>query len=264
MMGPAVVGILLALLLGDLGIGDQKRRKVGQESTGNASIRRLDPAAESPLLIAWTRDHLPMITERTPATQTAALHRLSDLLLGPHGLGLEESIGFTPTATGAFLTGRANCLAFAHLAMAIGRRAGIDLVYIEVLARPTIDQTPALRVVHRHAAVALLTDHDALVLDFGGIERKPRDAVRMLTDHQARGLFLANRGAEKLIDGEAEAALPWLEAAVELVEEAWLWRNLALALVRTGRPAAAAVAREHARELSQHPQTSDPMTRINR
>lgn len=242
MNGPAIVGMVLAALLGDAGLG------LG----GAPTLRRFDPALESPLQIAWTLAHRSRIVPGTDTARgaRAALERLATLLLDVEGLALEESIGTTPTATGAFLTRRANCLALAHLAVTVGRRAGLELAYVEVIDRPPVDHDSGLRVVHRHAAAALVDDRGALILDFAGVSRHGHDTIRVLTDHQARGLFFANRGAEMLIDGRAESALPWLEAAVELVEEDWLWRNLALALVRAGRPAAAAVARQHARDLA--------------
>lgn len=219
--------------------------------TGDAaSVRRFDPARLSPAMAAWILARLPPAGERTAAAQRRALADLERWLLSAQGLGLEEAIGTTPTASKAFLGRRANCLGLAHLAAALGRRAGLDLVYVETRAAPVVERSDAVRVVHRHAAVALIDPASALVLDFGGVARRPLASLRLLTDHQARGLFYANRGAERLIAGEPAAALPWLEAAVELVEEAWLWRNLALAWMRTGRPAAAALAREHARALA--------------
>lgn len=231
-----------------------------------AAVRQVQPAHTTPAMEAWVDavfDHTDRGMDaghRPPATSqrdSARFALLAAALLGDDGLALEESLQRTPTAVEAFADRQANCLGLAYLTVALGRLADLPMAFVEESAPPALEQRDGVRVAHRHAAAGWRAGRHVWVLDFAGLRRRPADQVVVLTDHQARGLFYANRGAEALLAGDAPSAVVWLEAAVELVPEDWVWRNLALALVRSGRPTAARVAREHARSLGGRAATRD-------
>ncbi len=224
-----------------------------------AAVRQVQPAQTTPAMNAWAEavfrgfdsprgpKHLASSDQRHLAARFA---HLAEALLAPEGLGLEESLERTPTAVEAFASRRANCLGLAHLTVALGRLADLPITFVEEAAAAALEERDGIRVAHRHAAAGWSEGEYVWVFDFAGLRRRPATDVVMLTDHQARGQLYANRGAEALLAGDPQSAVPWLEAAVELVSEDWVWRNLALALVRSGRPAAARVAREHASNLA--------------
>ena len=63
---------------------------------------------------------------------------------------------------------------------------------------------------------------------------------RRLSDLTALAMYYSNRGAQALLEGSVEAAVPWLETAVRLDPD-WTggWLNLGVARRRAGKPLAA-------------------------
>lgn len=185
------------------------------------------------------------------------LRRLVEAVLGngpvggTRGLGLREIDDRTGTAAEAFHDHQANCVALAQLLVALGREIDLPLYFVLGVEIEGRGQRAGFHVATGHLAVGYGPDAKRQVLDFGGITRPPRQRFVRIDDRQARAVFLANRGAELLLAGDSELAVVWLEEAVEQAPDwSWGWRNLAVALRRSGRMAAAELVQRRVCELA--------------
>lgn len=210
---------------------------------GGAPDIRVDPLALTPEMQAWVaetapRDGPPELRWRHLGR---ALTRSRDFV---------ETPLVTTTAGEAFGSGRGNCVAFAHLAVALAREAGVDAYFVLVEENTRTLRRGDLRVAQGHLAAAFGEGGGAVVLDLGGLHRDD-GRTRRISDRTARAIFLSNQGAERLLAGAPGAASLYLRAAVhEDADLAWAWANLGVAERRAGRPGLAVLAYRQALALA--------------
>lgn len=210
------------------------------------AIVREAPLRLSPEARDWLLRAVP-----PAASPRARLERLVAALLDRGGLALDEIDGRTWTAAEAFAVRRANCVAFAHLVVAMGRSLELPLYFVLGTGIEDRSQHHDLRVAHGHLAAGYGSGDDLVVIDFAGLHRGSAVSVQPIEDRVARAVYFANRGAELLLAGDSELAVAWLQVAVELApKHAWGWQNLSVALYRSGRQAAAELVQRRACELA--------------
>ncbi len=179
---------------------------------------RLAPAAQ-PSPTALTAEMKTWARRIAPPTAPTdlRLYLLLNALLVAEEHSLEEISGYTPTVAEAFERRQANCVAFAHLFVALSREVGLATYFVMENEPEGIEDHGDLRVVVRHLAVGHGPPHNMQVLDFAGTgPAPPRRRVEVLSDRAALAIYYSNRGAELLLDGKLDAAIAWLEHAVEL------------------------------------------------
>ena len=149
---------------------------------------------------------------------------------------LQEIEGYTGTAIEAFESRRADCVAFAMLFVALSREVGVPTYFVMTRSAERFDDRGDLQVAVRHLAVGYGPVDRLRVIDFGGKSRPKRGLVEIVDDATASAIYHSNQGTQRLLRGQALAALLWLERAVELAPDLQAAQdNLAVAKRRLGR-----------------------------
>ncbi|MDX1503068.1 MAG: hypothetical protein R3325_11980 [Thermoanaerobaculia bacterium] len=174
---------------------------------------------------------------------------LLNALLDRDGKGLQYAVHANGTAEEVFATGRANCLAFTNLFVAMGREIGADVYYLQIRRRPSFDQEGDLVVVWEHVTAGYGPPNRRLALEFDIGPPVESAQSEELSDLTALAMYYSNRGAGELLAGSAEKAREWLDVAVRL-DPAWsqAWLNLGVARRRSGDLAGAEEAYREAIE----------------
>ena len=200
------------------------------------------PLAITPEMRTWVDRRVPR-----QGSPEARWQRLGNVLT--HSMTFFETPLRTVTAAEAFERRRVNCVAFAHLAVALAREADLDAFFVLVDDGVRLRKRGDLRVVEKHLAAAFGNGRRVSVLDLGGWRVAGGQAHRV-SDRTARAIFYSNQGAERLLAGAPEEASAWLRAAVHLdpgLAQAWV--NLGVAERRAGRRHLAALAYQQALTL---------------
>lgn len=172
---------------------------------------------------------------RNSRGESEKMRDLLRALLEKDGLALVYEPRSTGTAEDVFREGRANCLSFTHLFVAMARAIGVDAYYVEVRRQPRFDKEGDLVVLWEHVTAGYGPPHSRTVLEFNLGPDITSLASRELSDLRAQAMFYSNRGAETLLSGDAAEARQWLETAVRLDPDwAQAWLNLGVARRRTG------------------------------
>ena len=135
----------------------------------------------------------------------------------------------TFTAAETFEQGRANCLSFAGMAVAMFRHLGIRAEFNEVDVPEIWDmQSPKTMVLYKHVNVMvhLRTGRRQIVdLDLAGYDDSYRQ--RIITDQQAIAQYYNNRAMAYLFDEQLSDSFSYLAKAIVLDPQgSYLWTNL--------------------------------------
>ena len=213
----------------------------------------VEALAVTPEMSSWVR-------ERVPATMPSAerFDRLLEVIQAEHtGLALRYDAAATISAAEVFATRRFNCLAFAHLLVALGREVGLDLYYVEASGVERYRRDGDLVVLSAHVTVGWDEGPLRRVVDMVYGPRFDPRTGRRIPDRDALALHHVNLGAFLLRDGDLRAALPHLLAAVELApHRATPWLDLGVALRRRGQLDAAEAA--YRRAIAAEPEATGP------
>ena len=212
--------------------------------------RGLDPA-----LMIWPWEPGPNLREwisrqavgRRPTERLqVAFHQL----LAGGGVGLEYDNSSTGTADEVFASGRANCLGFSLLFVGTARELGVEASFYRVDQRQEYRREGDLIYVSGHVTAGYEADGEERLVQFSLVTDVDYSNARRIDDLAALALFYSNRGAEALRDGDAGAAVRWLEVAARLDEgEASAWTNLGVARRRLGQLEAAEAVYRQAIEI---------------
>lgn len=151
-------------------------------------------------------------------------------------LGIRSERGHTATARRAFERRRANCTAFAHLFVALGRDLGENVDFGLVEGTLRYRDAGGFRVAERHLGALHHKDGEIWLFDLERISRVDPRAVVRISDRVARAVYHSNRGVELLaVDpARAEAELRRALTLDPALEMAWV--NLGVALRIGARP----------------------------
>ena len=156
------------------------------------------------------------------------LNALVDAIFGKDGLDITYGETATRTAIETFKERNGNCLSFTFLFVAMARHLGFNAYFTEVAEVLSWDQRGEILVVHKHMFATVEMDNGTVRIDFlPGAEKRYRE-MRRISDRRAVAHYYNNLGADLLTSGDAAAALPYFEKALDTD------RTLTLALVNQG------------------------------
>lgn len=193
------------------------------------TVEAVDPLALTPDMRRWLDRYVE------PWAGDDTRRYLLALGLGPAGAhGFRYDATRTLTAAGTFRARVGNCISFAHLLVALGRAAGLDVHYERIETEPDWAEREDAYLVGNHVVAVFRTARGTYLADPAGIEVTLATPRQRLGDAEARALHHNNLAAEALLERQdlplAYAhALTALRIAPGLAEP---WVNLGVVLTR--------------------------------
>jgi Tfp pilus assembly protein PilF len=152
-------------------------------------------------------------------TQLEQLRNLQRYLFDEDRFPFDYESHGSYTAVEAFEKRTGNCVSFTNLFMALARSIGIE-VQPALLVRPaSAEQQGDLIVVNNHIVAVFDHSGTASIFDFNYQKERDRVGLARIDDMWVSAIYLNNRGAEELLQGNAREALVFLENAVKLAPE---------------------------------------------
>jgi tetratricopeptide (TPR) repeat protein len=221
--------------------------KTDEHAPGSIDVGHLCPLNLTSHMKAWVRRVVPK-----RGLPEARLRSLLNGLLDSDELYIQQVPNPTGTAAQVFVNRKANCVAFAHLIVALAREVGLQVYFIWTSDVEEYNGKHDLRIAERHLAAGYGPASKMTVLDFRGLTEARPGRFQVISDHTAAAICYSNRGVEELLAHKVEAAVGWLEAAVQIDPELDVaWMNLGVGLRRAGDLDAAEAAYKRALEINQ-------------
>ena len=156
------------------------------------------------------------------------VEKLQELLFGDAHLNIQYSDERTQTAIEVFHSRAGNCLSVMNLYVALARHVGLDANFQTVKVRPTWDRRGGLLVLNQHInATGRVTARETYVVDFTPEISLQQLTSRVVPDQLARALYFNNLGVERMVAGEFEEALVYLQNALWIDPDASIaWNNI--------------------------------------
>lgn len=207
----------------------------------------MPPGVEAASLATPSNDSIPTVdeifavddemrrflTENVPRTKSPQdrVDALLDALMRPKGVGIEydNRSRATRTAKETFYARSGNCISFTNLFVALVRELGFHAFFSEVDEVLDQEQRGEIILNNKHMFATVEVENGHYEVDFGRPAGSYR-FVRRISDRRAAAHFYNNRGAEKLVEADAEGALAYLAKAVELepkLAAAWINKGVA-------------------------------------
>jgi Tfp pilus assembly protein PilF len=218
----------------------------------------LEPIEVSDEMRAFARSKVPRLP--WPKLQLEAL--LASLLEREEAPFLYTS-GAVTSAREAWRTGRANCLTFAHVFVALAREIGLDAYYLRVGDLMSYEKQGDLIVAADHVTAAFGRPQERLILDFSSQPTQGYRNVDRISDLAALALHYSTLGAERIRAGDLAGARDLLDLSVRIeptVADGWL--NLGVVQMREQDVAGA--ERSYRRALEADPQRSSAYANLAR
>jgi tetratricopeptide (TPR) repeat protein len=169
------------------------------------------------------------------STPLGQLRQLLEAMGDPKKLGLVYAEGYTGTAEETFDSGKANCLSFTQLFVALTRDLGLSTFYMNIPEVQRFRRKGDLVVVSGHVTAGYGETLERHVLEFGVVSSENYGRARPISDLEALALFYLNRSGELLQEGDTDVSLEMSRTAIDLQPElADAWVNLGVALRRSG------------------------------
>lgn len=169
------------------------------------------------------------------------LRLLVEFVIGEHGLSLDYDGTLTRTVQETADSGKANCLSFTLLFVALARKAGLEAHVQEIPKALAWYRQDGIIHSASHVNVKVRAGGAWQTIDVGsGNVLVGRDRPRAISDERGLAYFYNNRGAERRAAGAKDAARMQLDKAIELDHtSAAAWNNLGVLHVRNGDSVAA-------------------------
>lgn len=233
---------------------------------GTGDVKLVSPEEREWLLSGEVLDGRPMdkatlpeerILYLTPEMRRFARHAVSgyggreritalvSALIDKAGLALRYDSQATFTAEEVYRTGRANCLSFTHLFIAMARYLDMDAQYNEVDVPPIWDMRRGNTLVLNKHINAMVTRQQRFrhVIDLNAEEYEAHYEQRNIHDSLAVAQHYNNKAMAYLVDKDFERALRYLVKAISMDPGvSYLWNNLGSLYRRAGRSNAAELA----------------------
>ncbi len=168
----------------------------------------------------YLREHITPQVRRKGA-QTA----LVDALYTTGELRLEYDARRTRNAGEAFDARMGNCLSLVIMTATFAQELGLHVQFREVLEMPALEHDVEFTFVVGHVNLVLSTPRqdnrvmtpatDGLVIDFLPGQDLPRQRVQLVDERRIRAMYMNNRAAEALAQGQVNEAYWWLRGAAE-------------------------------------------------
>lgn len=166
------------------------------------------------------------------------LRRLLSGMFDTGLLSLDYNQVETKTARQTFHDRVGNCISFTNLFVALGREAGLDVVYQTVDIPPLWYSESDLIILNNHINVLVNTKFDGRVaVDFNIPEFKGNYESHIVSDEHALSLYYNNFAMEALTAGDVETSFRYLKKAILLSPDiAGPWINLGVLYSRHDMP----------------------------
>ncbi len=164
------------------------------------------------------------------------LHLLHSSLRSRALLGIDYDPGADGTAAQVFRSGRANCLSFAHLFVAMARHAGLEADYQLLDLRPEWSRHGDQVALRQHVNVLVtLSRRQRYVVDIDPVRRSAIAGHRIIDERAVQGLHFSNLAMARLFEGDlAGAYLHAVRALQHSPRTDFLWLNLGAVYSRAG------------------------------
>jgi tetratricopeptide (TPR) repeat protein len=153
-------------------------------------------------------------------------------------LSLDYNQVETKTAKQTYYDRVGNCISFTNLFIALGREAGLDVVYQTVDVPPLWYSDSDLVILNKHINVLVRTKFgDRIAVDFNIPEFKGNYDSRIVSDRHAFALYHNNIAMDALTAGDIETSFRYLKKAILMDPDiAGPWINLGVLYSRQKLP----------------------------
>lgn len=161
---------------------------------------------------------------------------LTTAIVDPAMLGFRYNGRYTLTAGEAFERRTGNCVGFSNLAVALARAAGLDARFQAITLAPEWYSRDDTLLVAKHINVHISTGSRSWAVDTSGVQIRPGDRRRLISDREALALYYNNLAVDAMIAGDHYRAWAWLEksaATAPDMPDAWI--NLGVLYARNGQ-----------------------------
>jgi len=142
-------------------------------------------------------------------------------------LGFDYDESRTLTAADAFETRSGNCIGFSNLMVALARESGLRASYQEVYRQPEWTAQEDTILLVKHINVLISSPRRTYIVDVSGYRTNPETRRAVITDLEAKTLYLNNLGAEALLENDLARAYAYLAKAIDLApQNTDSWVNL--------------------------------------
>lgn len=160
-------------------------------------------------------------------------NRLLDFVFGDDGLALLYDAHSTHTVAGTWRGGKANCLSFSLLFVALAREAGLRADVQEIDQVLVWYKQDGIVYNASHVNVGVRIDGRASTIEISQAPVIARHAPKIIPDQRALAHYYNNRGAELLAAGDIDSAFRHMQASLELDPGfASSWNNLGVLHLR--------------------------------
>ena len=210
----------------------------------NTNGQELAPAKEN---VSYLTPEMRKFAEEAIAGDLGkdGLDALLQAMLLSSGMNLKYDETATFTAREAFEHGRANCLSFTHMFVAMARHVGFYVNFNEVDVPPIwgVRKTKTL-VLNKHVnAIVTLQNGDRHVIDLNLEEARGNYERGFISDRLAHAQHYNNRAMELHAGGDHVDAFRYLITALRMEPSvSYFWSNLGSLYRRTGNTQAAEMA----------------------
>ncbi len=127
---------------------------------------------------------------------------------------LEYDTGVTRAAADTFDAHAGNCLSLVILTAAFARHFDIPFDYQGVYGHDSWSRAQGMAFLNGHVNIKLKSTSDGVTIDFMEASRATLTSTRVISEATVRAMYLNNRAAEALVDGDLDAYW-WARAAIE-------------------------------------------------
>ena len=165
-------------------------------------------------------------TQLKPAMRHEGEGALIEALYNSGQLKLEYDAEITRTAAGAFEARAGNCLSLVLMTGAFANYLGLPVHYRELVSSETWTRSGTLALANRHVNLSLSRRSaaprislgeslsDELVIDFLPSEAAARHRARVIPEATVIAMYVNNRAAELLAQGQLDEAYWWAREAI--------------------------------------------------
>jgi len=185
-------------------------------------------------------------------------HRL-DTLFSAFGYNAIRPVIYDPRSTliasEVFETGKANCLAFSAMFIALAREAGLEAYFQEVDVPPAWDAVNYQTLVqYRHVNVKVkVRDNRDGVVDLRMDRYSQSYPQRQISDNTGRAHYYSNMSMQYVLNGDLNRAYVAARRAIQADDsKSFIWNNMGIVQRRLGYPDLAEASYRQAIQLDPH------------
>jgi Flp pilus assembly protein TadD len=182
-----------------------------------------DPIALSDEMRRFVDRYIAPINDKS-----ARITALNNALFNQALIGIEYDHGATTTAIGAYNSGRANCVGFANVFVAMGRYAGLDTRYQQVRIKPNWERGDGLLYVPLHINVITKAKMgSSFVADIDKQRYVRASSKIIIKDSEAHAQYFNNLAMDALALDDFTTSYSYMVKGIELAPNLeFLWSNL--------------------------------------